>query len=238
VAISRHTLGLALQQGLREVVVIHPCLPSSSFPEHDTDAPLPPSWEQASGHALRVLYFGRLIPRKGSLWFAREVMPLLSEPALFFVVGDSADGKYKAAIEGCARTHRLGRVDGDRLAMMIRQADLVVMPNIAVPDQVDVEGFGLVAVETSALGGRLLAARIDGITDAVVDGVTGTLLPAGEATAWAELIERSRNDATGVLPDAATASTETRKRYARSIQAQAVIALLDDCASSRNTRTR
>jgi len=227
VANSRHTRELAEQQGLRDVVVINPSLPSSSFPEHDTTAALPLAWEEAKGTHFRILYFGRLIPRKGALWFAGNVMPMIAERARFYVVGDSSLHQYKAELAACARTHLLGRVDSPRLATMIRQADVVVMPNVAVSGQVDVEGFGLVAIETTALGGRLLAARIDGISDAVVDGITGRLLPSGDAEVWASLLEQSRTPGTSVFPDADSAATETRTRYACSIQAQAFMALLD-----------
>jgi phosphatidylinositol alpha-1,6-mannosyltransferase len=81
---------------------------------------------------------------------------------------------------------------------------VVVRPNIETPEWVDVEGFGLAAIEATALGGRLLASAIDGLTDAVVDGVTGRQVPTGDAQAWI--------DATVAALDAATLDNDTPGR--------------------------
>ena len=61
------------------------------------------------------------------------------------------------------------------------------MPNIPTAGK-DFEGFGLAAPEAAADGGVLLASRIEGIVDAVVDGETGFLLPALDGPAWATKI--------------------------------------------------
>ena len=48
------------------------------------------------------------------------------------------------------------------------------MPNIRVPG--DVEGFGIAALEAGACGLPVIASRLQGIPDAVIDGVTGHLV--------------------------------------------------------------
>jgi glycosyltransferase involved in cell wall biosynthesis len=48
------------------------------------------------------------------------------------------------------------------------------MPNISIPG--DVEGFGIAALEAGACGLPVIAANIQGIRDAVIDGVTGYLV--------------------------------------------------------------
>jgi glycosyltransferase involved in cell wall biosynthesis len=181
VANSANTAALARQAGLAPVVVVNPCLPRGGLASAVADASnLPAQWSAAP---RRILYFGRLVPRKGALWFAQSVLPALPD-CIFFVAGAATDRDYARTLAGCQRTVCLGRVDAAQLAAMIRAADAVVMPNIPTPAAVDAEGFGLAAVETAALGGRLLAASIDGIGDAVVDGVTGRLLPPANAAAW------------------------------------------------------
>jgi glycosyltransferase involved in cell wall biosynthesis len=45
------------------------------------------------------------------------------------------------------------------------------------------EGFGLVAIEASAMNLPVVASRIEGCVDAVVDGETGILVPPGDADA-------------------------------------------------------
>jgi glycosyltransferase involved in cell wall biosynthesis len=195
VANSRNTAALAEHAGLHRVTVINPSLPRSELTQATpTASDLPANWP---AHVRRILYFGRLVPRKGALWYARSVLPSLPTDCVFVVAGQAPDPAYDVELRRCERTLCLGRVGARALAAMIRAADVVVMPNIATPDAVDVEGFGLAAVEAAALGGRLLASSIDGITDAVADGVTGTLVPPGDAATWIDATEAVLTDPTG-----------------------------------------
>jgi glycosyltransferase involved in cell wall biosynthesis len=227
IAISRHTASLARAEGLKDVSVITPCLPSRSFPQASSPTSLPTAWkERAQG--IRILYFGRLVPRKGALWFAQNVLPRLPEEFEFFVVGGSSDARYMQMLNTCPRTHCLGRMPAPELAAMIQTANLVVMPNIHTPDSIDVEGFGLVAIETSAQGARLLASRIDGISDAVIDGTTGTLVSAGNAEEWTSSVEKLCSDAAiGIGPTPDSISESTRNSFSSAKQAHAFLKLLD-----------
>jgi phosphatidylinositol alpha-1,6-mannosyltransferase len=223
VAISRHTADIAVRAGLRNVTVINPSLPVSELTRGDAivSVDLPAAWQRAT---QRILYFGRLVPRKGALWFARSVLPSVDGPAEFFVVGQSSDNEYRGQLERCPRTHCLGRVGSAQLAALIRSANVVVMPNVASPRNADVEGFGLAAIEACALGGRLLAASIDGITDAVIDGETGTLLPPGDVARWiqatsAALVEHPRADRERI-------AAATRACFSRANQSAAFVQLL------------
>ena len=230
VAISRHTADLARSAGLREVVVVNPSLPASDLTQADAvPAELPAAWENAS---TRILYFGRLVPRKGALWFARSVMPHLDGTVHFFVVGQSSDTGYRDQLQQCDRTHCLGRLESASLAALIRAADVVVMPNVPTPDAVDVEGFGLAAIEATSLGGRLIASRIDGIQDAVVDGVTGTLVEPADADAWVKAVSRSLESMATEVPERRAAiAGATRAAYSRTVQADAFQRLLQPTPS-------
>jgi glycosyltransferase involved in cell wall biosynthesis len=226
VANSRNTAALATGAGLRRVVVINPSLPCNALMQaRDGDAALPDAWP-AGGQ--RILYFGRLVPRKGALWFARNVMPLLPPTCVFVVAGQATDPDYSRELEHSPGTACLGRVASAQLAAMIQAADVVVMPNIATPESADVEGFGLAAIEATALGGRLFASAIDGLTDAVVDGVTGRLLPPGDAAAWHGAIMTALD---GSTPDVAATRTRaaeaTRQHFSRQRQLEQFLCLLD-----------
>lgn len=135
-----------------------------------------------------VLFVGRLVRRKGAAWFAREVLPLLPETLRFVVVGKCWDDREMAALQGSERIEYRDFVSDDALRALRQQALVVVMPNIP-SDGLDVEGFGLTALEAAADGGVLLASGIEGIVDAVVDGETGFLLPAKDAACWAAKID-------------------------------------------------
>lgn len=80
------------------------------------------------------------------------------------------------------KVFHLGKVSFEDLMQYLAIADIFVMPNIKVEG--DAEGFGLVALEASLRGTPVVAAGIEGITDAVRDGKNGILLPSGKASSW------------------------------------------------------
>lgn len=133
-----------------------------------------------------LLTLGRLVPRKGALWFATEVLPLL-DPSVHYVV--AGDGPQRSALEAVGgNVHLLGRISDDLRETVMRGADLFVQPNIAVPG--DLEGFGLVTIEAALRGTPVVAADLEGLKDAVVDDATGILLPSGDAPRWAAELTR------------------------------------------------
>lgn len=100
----------------------------------------------------------------------------------------AGEGEERAALERRIETHGLsGRVRllgrrtdvGDLLA----GADVFVLPAHR-------EGLGVAALEAMAAGRPVVASRVGGLADAVVDGRTGLLVPPGDPTALAAAIER------------------------------------------------
>ncbi len=133
-----------------------------------------------------LITLGRLVRRKGVGWLAEHVLPHLPKNFLYLVVGD---GKEKPYIEEILKNtgltshvRILGGIPGASLKMLLHTSDLFVMPN--VPVQGDKEGFGIVALEAAACGLPILASRLEGIKDAVVDKKTGELLTPGDAQAY------------------------------------------------------
>jgi glycosyltransferase involved in cell wall biosynthesis len=57
----------------------------------------------------------------------------------------------------------------------------------------DYEGFGLVLLEAMAAGRPVVATRVSAIPEVVTDGVTGLLIPRGDASAMAEAFLRLRD---------------------------------------------
>ena len=68
----------------------------------------------------------------------------------------------------------LGYVTEAEKICLYNIADLFIMPKIM--DQNDQEGFGIVLLEAGSYGLPSIATGIEGITDAVIPGVTGTLV--------------------------------------------------------------
>jgi glycosyltransferase involved in cell wall biosynthesis len=133
-----------------------------------------------------LLTVGRLVKRKGVAWFVANVLPGLVKTypdTVYLVVGA---GPERAAIEKAAADNGvsknvclLGRVKGDLYAAAYNGADIFVMPNITVPN--DMEGFGLVLLEAALCELPIVAANTEGVTDAVSAGQNGILVPVHDA---------------------------------------------------------
>ncbi|WP_457651698.1 glycosyltransferase family 4 protein [Rhodocaloribacter sp.] len=140
---------------------------------------------------LLLCSVGRQIPRKGFAWFIDEVMPLLPEDVHYWIAGNGPEAEnIRAAVARRGLEHRvrlLGRVSEEALETLYRGADLFVMPNVPVRD--DLEGFGVVMLEAS-LGGGLptIASSLEGIRDVITEGVNGHLVESGNAWAFSEAI--------------------------------------------------
>lgn len=138
-----------------------------------------------------LLSVGRLVERKGVNWFVREVMPKLAERFVYLITSTGPElQKIKTSIRELKLEQKvflLGEVNNTTLRQLYLSADWFVMPNIGVEN--DMEGFGLVALEASASGTPVLAANLEGVRSAVVDGRTGFLVESGDAEVWKRTLE-------------------------------------------------
>ncbi|HMU04099.1 MAG TPA: glycosyltransferase family 4 protein, partial [Saprospiraceae bacterium] len=164
--------------------------------------------------SIIILAIGRPVKRKGFSWFAQNVMPLLDDRFKFVHIGDvtvsdsfwfrllptkmqelislflgkATDAK---ALKDESKTNKniilCGKVSDDDKVAIISNASVMVMPNIKVKG--DMEGFGLVALEGSILGKTVLAANLEGITNAIHDGKNGFLLDSEKPEIWANRIK-------------------------------------------------
>lgn len=128
----------------------------------------------------QILFLGRLVPRKGVIWFVESVLPMLAStfPHLHIVVaGTGPDASLVTQVLGASpfRNHVsvVGYVTEEEKARLLASSALLIVPN--VPRAHDPEGFGIVCIEAGAAGLPVVAARIDGLPDAVSEGVTGFL---------------------------------------------------------------
>lgn len=147
--------------------------------------------DKKPGEKKLLLTVGRLVKRKGMLVFLKEVFPRLKSSYEYAIVGD---GPEKNAISEHIRQHGLQNrirlitnADNEMLKTLYGKADIFIMPNITVKN--DVEGFGLVALEAAATGLPVIATKVDGITDAVIDGKNGYLVKEGDTAAMIQKIE-------------------------------------------------
>lgn len=157
---------------------------------------------------------GRLVRRKGVAWFIESVLPLVAD-VHYVVAGagpDRANVEQAIARSGTAdRVHLLGTVDDERREHVVRGADLFVQPNIRVAG--DMEGFGLVVIEAAMRGTFVAASALEGLLDAVQDGVTGELITAEDPAAWADSVRRLTADATSLHERGLAAATAARAHF-------------------------
>jgi len=165
--------------------------------------------------ALLLCSVGRHVERKGFAWFVDRVMPRLPADVHFWLAGEGpTTPSVREATERHGLTDRvrfLGRVSDETLGLLLRGADLFVMPNIPVPG--DIEGFGVVMLEAGMSGLPVVAAGIEGIRDVVREGENGRLLPSGDEDAFADAILRFHADRSALADASARAARFTRATF-------------------------
>jgi|SoiMethySBSTD1v2_1073268.scaffolds.fasta_scaffold468637_2 glycosyltransferase involved in cell wall biosynthesis len=139
------------------------------------------------GKSPIVLTVARLDPQKGHTHLLEAAATL---PGVVFLLAGS--GSERAALEGQAR--RLGI--GDRVRFLehrtdipelLKTADVFVLPSLY-------EGLPLTVLEAMAAAKPVVATAVGGTDEAVVDGVTGILVPPADPAALSAAIRRILDD--------------------------------------------
>ncbi|GLZ29171.1 glycosyl transferase [Lentzea sp. NBRC 105346] len=150
----------------------------------------------ARGARHRIVSVGRLVPRKG---FADLIAALPSLPGTELVIAGgppdlSADpeaGRLAGLAAECGvrdRVHLIGQVARPDMPRLLRSADVVA----CVPWY---EPFGIVPLEAMACGVPVVASAVGGLTDTVVDGVTGLLTPPRDVKRLVRKLRKLLTDA-------------------------------------------
>jgi glycosyltransferase involved in cell wall biosynthesis len=112
----------------------------------------------------------------------------------FFIVGDEfvGDGSYRRALEERAASLGLaGRLEflGHRsdIQDVVSAMDILANPSLS-------ESASYTVIEASLMEKPVVASRVGGLTDTVLDGVTGTLVPPADASSLASAIVRYAQD--------------------------------------------
>jgi glycosyltransferase involved in cell wall biosynthesis len=169
--------------------------PSAPFTEPDGD---------------QVLYIGPADRHKGLAVLLAAWRGLSARPERLVVVG--ADETDIVASRVPARVEFTGRLVGDRVWQALRAATLLVVPSVWP------EPCPTVVLEGLAAGRPVVASRVGGIPDLVVDGETGVLVPAGDPRALAGAIAAVLSDR-----DRLTAMAKAARQSAEAFTTNAVV---------------
>jgi glycosyltransferase involved in cell wall biosynthesis len=119
----------------------------------------------------------------------------LEPSARLVIVGD---GPLRSSLEKTAQElglqiDFLGSQPGSVVRESISRASLLCIPSITAPDGGG-EGLGMVILEAQAMGRPVVGFRSGGIPEAIKEGVTGLLAPAGDEASLAQQILRYLQD--------------------------------------------
>ena len=145
--------------------------------------------------ALRVVFIGNLIPRKGLDTLLRALAHLPGEEWTLAVAGDMrVDKGYSREMEQlCAalgikqQVKLLGHLSSDEITALLENGHL-----LAVPSQY--EGFGIVYLEAMGFGLPPLASAAGGAKDLIQNGQNGYLLQPGDVQGLAALLRGLSDD--------------------------------------------
>ena len=123
--------------------------------------------------------------------------PDLAARTEYWIAGSTSKSRYErilretAAIPGLT-VRFLGNLPDDELDRVYTRADVFALTSIDHGHSV--EGFGLVYLEASAHGLPVVAHRVGGVAEAVVEGETGFLIPPDEPAALTEAFRQLLSD--------------------------------------------
>jgi len=153
--------------------------------------PSPPAGLEIRDDETVLVCAGRVEPMKGQACLV-EALGKLRERRLslrLLLCGEIADEGYREHCEEIGR--RCGIADRvrflghrDDIAEVLAAADLVVMPSLSG------EAFPRAVIEAMAMGRPVVATDVGGTREAIDEGVTGHVVPPGDAEALADRIAR------------------------------------------------
>ena len=140
--------------------------------------------------------FGRVEPMKGQASLVEAVGKVLARHrnARLLLCGELTDESYREHCEGIGRRHGIAdrvRFLGHRsdVAEVLSAADVAVLPSLSG------EAFPRAVIEAMAMGRPVVATDVGGTREAIVEGVTGFVVPPGDPEALADRIGRLMGDA-------------------------------------------
>jgi glycosyltransferase involved in cell wall biosynthesis len=198
----------------------------------EVDRAVPPADLRIPGEKSVLLSVGRLESNKGFSVLVRA-LSRVPKDFLWVLVGEGPErGRLEAEIEREGlRPHArlLGRVTDDELHALYERCDLFIHPTLY-------EGSSMVTLEAMAHRKAVVATRVGGIPDKIVDGENGLLVPPGEADALARAVVEalSRGDRLSSWGARSRALVETR--FSWSLRVRELMGLYEEVLATPTKR--
>jgi len=202
----------------------------------DPDQYIPASLPAVSSPRLVVGYAGRLIPGKGADHLIRAIAEASDKsPTALLIAGDGPERQRLASLAQelgvASKVDFLGAIDD--VPAFWQRCDVAVVP----PDTLR-ESFSMVTLEAMTCGKPIVATRRGALTELVADGVTGTIVPPGDASALARALVTYAERPKLRLAQGAAARTRAIERFHIEDCARAYLDLFGELAVRRSTRAR
>ena len=176
-----------------------------------------------------ILNVARLVDMKGTQYLIRAFRALAQRhPAVTLVI--IGDGPLRRSLQALTKTLQLqcrvqflGALPHAQVLGWIRRAAMLVLPSVRTTTG-RVEGLGMVLLEAAATGVPVVASRVGGIAEGVVDGETGFLVAERDI----EALSRRLND----LLDEPAARLRMRIQARRFVERQFDIRRQDEILES------
>jgi glycosyltransferase involved in cell wall biosynthesis len=192
----------------------------------EADATVKPAQVEKAGPGPHIGVFAVLEPRKAQHVFLEAAASLVPKfpQARFWLVGPAALEDKRAYAERLKRMIDASSLRGraflagfqPNVHAWLAAMDVVVQPSTAL------ESFGMALAEAQALGRPVIASRVGGMPEVVSDGVTGLVVPPGDAIALAAALSSLLEDPQRRADFGARGMAAARDRFAPDVFRQSV----------------
>lgn len=185
---KRLQLGGALFLAVSDALRKHAC--ARGYPEGrtithyngvDLDRFQPDGTQREAG---LVLHVGRLVEKKGTKRLIEAIARIADAKLAIIGDGPLRSALMRQARELGDRIQFLGALPSDEVAKWMRRGSVLAAPSLTAADA-DAEGLPNVVVEAAASGLPVVGTKHSGIPEAIEDGVSGFVVPEGDAGALA-----------------------------------------------------